>query len=113
MAENIEFQRQKYRILEKMKFLFVRETVRDWKTNYQCSFLNNEEEEIFVLQHPGQYLIVSDELITKTNTIFHNPSASGRAIPSNIIAATGNGVLSSQHLELMAKNSGNIMLTIK
>ena len=62
-------------------------------------FLNNKEGEIFALQCPERLLIVSNELVNESNTILHNPSPSGGAIPGKTIASAGNGVLSSRSLE--------------
>ena len=61
----------------------------------------------------GRPAILTDELMTEIKQILSNLRVAGCAISRKVVISVENGVLSSRCLDKMAKNGGNITLSIK
>ena len=61
----------------------------------------------------GRPAILTDELMTEIKQILSNLRVAGYAISRKVVLSVGNGVLSSRCPDKIAKNGGNITLSIK
>ena len=97
-------------------YKFKRETVRDWKFIFFCKeniTSTDASPTFFSMPRRGRPAILTDELMTEIKQILSNLRVTGCAIYRKIVISVGNGVLSSRCPDKMAKNGGNITLSIK
>ena len=101
-----------------VEYKFKRETVRDWKFKYEHFCKENitstdASSTFFSMPRRGRPAILTDELMTEIKQILSNLRVAGCAISRKGAISVGNGVLSSRCPDKMAKNGGNIPLSIK
>lgn len=95
------------------EFVFLRESVRDWRNKFSKYFESHNQSSTFTIPRAGRPAMLKDEYTTEIKAILHNLRASGGAISRKTVIAVGNGVLSVRCPELMTKNGGNIKLSTK
>ena len=89
-----------------------RETVRDWKVEYQNAFKSNEVRNSFALPRQGRLSKVSDRP-TEVRSIMLNLRVSGGAVTRKTDIAIVNGLLEARCPEMLEENGGSITLTTK